>query len=106
MTNAHQLKASSSPITEQSLALANSHYENFPVASVFLPQHLREPVGLIYSFARQADDFAFQHCSKEVIREAFQNDASHGKPNAGWGSWLAKYVAGGNQEKRELFRCF
>lgn len=58
MTNAHQLKASSSPITEQSLALANSHYENFPVASVFLPQHLREPIGLIYNFARQADDFA------------------------------------------------
>lgn len=41
-----------------SLELANSHYENFPVASMFLPQHLREPIGLIYSFARQADDFA------------------------------------------------
>jgi squalene synthase HpnC len=40
------------------LALANHHYENFPVASVFLPRHLREPIGLIYSFARQADDFA------------------------------------------------
>jgi squalene synthase HpnC len=58
MTNAHPLKTSSNPIIEQSLTLANSHYENFPVASVFLPQHLREPIGLIYSFARQADDFA------------------------------------------------
>ena len=45
-------------ITQQSLTLANSHYENFPVASVFLPQYLRLPIGLIYSFARQADDFA------------------------------------------------
>ena len=45
-------------ITHQSISLASSHYENFPVASVFLPQHLREPIALIYSFARQADDFA------------------------------------------------
>lgn len=50
--------ASSQATTNQSLTLANSHYENFPVASVFLPQYLREPIGLIYSFARQADDFA------------------------------------------------
>ncbi|MDI1309444.1 MAG: squalene synthase HpnC [Methylotenera sp.] len=45
-------------IVNNSLEMANSHYENFPVASVFLPQYLREPIGLIYSFARQADDFA------------------------------------------------
>ncbi len=41
-----------------SIAFANQHYENFPVASFFLPKHLREPVSLIYQFARQADDFA------------------------------------------------
>jgi phytoene synthase len=34
------------------------HYENFPVASVLLPQPLREPVAAIYAFARSADDFA------------------------------------------------
>jgi squalene synthase HpnC len=34
------------------------HYENFPVASWVLPERLRHPVGLIYRFARQADDFA------------------------------------------------
>ena len=34
------------------------HYENFPVASVLLPGHLREAVQLIYQFARAADDFA------------------------------------------------
>jgi squalene synthase HpnC len=34
------------------------HYENFPVASLLLPRALREPVGVIYRFARSADDFA------------------------------------------------
>jgi squalene synthase HpnC len=34
------------------------HYENFPVASILLPGHLRRPVQIIYRFAREADDFA------------------------------------------------
>jgi len=34
------------------------HYENFPVASLLLPARLRRPVGVIYAFARSADDFA------------------------------------------------
>jgi squalene synthase HpnC len=34
------------------------HYENFPVASFLLPGRLRRPVGIIYAFARAADDFA------------------------------------------------
>ena len=34
------------------------HYENFPVASLLLPAALREPVGVIYRFARGADDIA------------------------------------------------
>ncbi len=34
------------------------HYENFPVASLLLPRALREPVGVIYRFARTADDYA------------------------------------------------
>ena len=38
--------------------MAQTHYENFPVASILLPAHLRRPVQLIYAFARQADDFA------------------------------------------------
>lgn len=49
---------STSAVTLESLALANTHYENFPVASFLLPMRLRKPIGLIYSFARQADDFA------------------------------------------------
>lgn len=34
------------------------HYENFPVASLLLPAPLRDPVSVIYRFARSADDFA------------------------------------------------
>ena len=34
------------------------HYENFPVASVFVPGHLRPAVRAIYRFARTADDLA------------------------------------------------
>jgi squalene synthase HpnC len=45
-------------VTQANLALARSHYENFPVASILLPLRLRQPIALIYSFARQADDFA------------------------------------------------
>jgi squalene synthase HpnC len=44
--------------TQASMRHAATHYENFPVASVLLPQHLRAPISVIYSFARQADDFA------------------------------------------------
>ncbi len=38
--------------------MAINHYENFPVASLLLPARLRRPIGLIYRFARSADDFA------------------------------------------------
>ncbi len=34
------------------------HYENFPVASILMPKHLRKPVAAIYHFARAADDIA------------------------------------------------
>ena len=45
-------------ITEASLKMASDHYENFPVASILLPKALRAPIAVIYSFSRQADDFA------------------------------------------------
>lgn len=35
-----------------------SHYENFPVASVLCPPHLRPAIAAIYGFARTADDIA------------------------------------------------
>jgi squalene synthase HpnC len=38
--------------------LAKNHYENFPVASRFLPKKIRRPIAVIYTFARLADDMA------------------------------------------------
>ena len=40
------------------LALAASHYENFPVASWLVPAEIRPHVAAVYAFARTADDFA------------------------------------------------
>ncbi len=41
------------------LALARSHYENFPTASgILLGKKLAAPVAAIYAFSRTADDFA------------------------------------------------
>jgi squalene synthase HpnC len=37
---------------------ARTHYENFPVASRLVPQHMRHHVAAVYAFARAADDFA------------------------------------------------
>jgi squalene synthase HpnC len=53
-----------------SLALSQQHYENFPVASIVLPKHLRDPIALIYTFARQADDFADEGLHKPAWRLA------------------------------------
>ncbi len=43
---------------EHCMQVAQSHYENFPVASWLIPKHLRIHVAAIYTFARQADDIA------------------------------------------------
>lgn len=40
------------------LKLAQSHYENFPVASFLVPRNIRQAIAAIYAFARTADDFA------------------------------------------------
>lgn len=39
-------------------ALARTHYENFPVASLAVPRSIRRFVAAVYAFARTADDFA------------------------------------------------
>jgi phytoene synthase len=41
-----------------SLEAASSHYENFPVVSLFVPRRLRKHVAVIYKYARMADDLA------------------------------------------------
>jgi squalene synthase HpnC len=43
---------------QDALLFTNSHYENFPVVSIFLPKKLRKHVAVVYQFARQADDIA------------------------------------------------
>lgn len=48
--------------------MAVDHYENFPVASVLLPPRLRQPVALIYRFAREADDFADEGDAPPEVR--------------------------------------
>ncbi len=42
----------------QARKLAKSHYENFPVVSVFIKKTLRNDVAIVYWFARTADDIA------------------------------------------------
>jgi len=49
-------RAARFPLKNQSVSI--EHYENFPVASLLLPAAQRAAVGVIYRFARSADDFA------------------------------------------------
>ncbi len=42
----------------QNLGMTVAHYENFPVASLLCPKHLRPAITAIYNFARCADDLA------------------------------------------------
>jgi phytoene synthase len=54
------------------------HYENFPVASLLLPKALRNPVEIIYRFARSADDFADEGSDPDDVRLA-RLQAYHGE---------------------------
>jgi squalene synthase HpnC len=54
--------------------MAVGHYENFPVASLLLPAPLREPVEVIYRFARSADDFADEGDDPPEVRLQKLND--------------------------------
>ena len=54
--------------------MAVGHYENFPVASLLLPAPLREPVEIIYRFARSADDFADEGSDPPQVRLQKLND--------------------------------
>ena len=44
--------------------MARGHYENFPVASRFVPARLRPYVWAVYAFARSADDFADERATR------------------------------------------
>ena len=42
----------------KAIEFTKSHYENFPVISIFVKKSLRKHVAIFYQFARQADDIA------------------------------------------------
>lgn len=46
------------------------HYENFPVASILVPRHLRPALVALYRFARYADDVADEGDAPAVMRLA------------------------------------
>ncbi|MGE5313897.1 MAG: squalene synthase HpnC [Acidobacteriota bacterium] len=48
--------------------LALRHYENFPVASRFLPKKYRRPIHLIYAYARTGDDIADEWTDAPDVR--------------------------------------
>jgi squalene synthase HpnC len=51
-------------------ALAQAHYENFPVASRLLPSALRPHIAAVYAFARVADDIADEGADPPAVRQA------------------------------------
>jgi len=71
-----------------------THYENFPVASILCPAHLRPAIMAIYHFARTADDLADEGTADTATRladlQAYQADllaAATGQPGSGrWAS--------------------
>jgi squalene synthase HpnC len=66
-------------------SLARRHYEEFPVASHFLPGEVRKYIWAIYAFARCADDFADEPAFEGKRAEALDfwesqlNRACHGE---------------------------
>lgn len=67
--------------------LAKSHYENFLVATVFLPRRLRRPFFNVYAFCRTADDLADESSCPEIATQEldrFQqllDEAYFGRPS-------------------------
>lgn len=82
------------------VAMEIDHYENFPVASILMPPHLRRPVGLIYRFAREADDFAdegdLQPAQRLALLDSFNRELDRIEagqvPEITWFSDLAQII--------------
>jgi len=47
--------------------ITREHYENFPVASFFIPVRYRRHIAAIYAFARTADDFSDEMNDRQSI---------------------------------------
>ena len=71
--------------------LTRGHYENFPVASLWLPRSLRPAVSAVYAFARCADDFADELGMEDPLRLARLAD------------WRRRLVAGSSHEHHPVF---
>ena len=80
--------------------METEHYENFPVASILMPPRLRRPVGLIYRFAREADDFAdegdLQPAERLALLDSFSRELDRIEagqvPEIAWFSDLAAII--------------
>ena len=80
--------------------MPTGHYENFPVASRLLPKSLREPVAIIYRFARSADDLADEGdasaaerlAALAAYRDELDRIESGGEPHAALFRDLARIV--------------
>ena len=74
--------------------LTKSHYENFPVGSVFIPADIRPDVHSLYAFMRTSDDFSDEdrRDGDEEERMAYLNS---------WDEMLTEAVAG--QAKHPIF---
>jgi phytoene synthase len=59
------------------LAIARAHYENFPVASLLMPRHMRRDIAAVYAFARAADDFADEGDRPADVRHALLDEWAH-----------------------------
>ncbi len=57
--------------------LAQSHYENFPVASRLLPAPMRPHVAAVYAFARVADDVADEGTAPPHVRQTELRNWQH-----------------------------
>lgn len=74
---------------EYCAAVTASHYENFPVASLFLPEEKRPYVQAIYAFSRSADDIADEldrspqerldalNAWEEMLHHCYEGNAEH-----------------------------
>jgi hydroxysqualene synthase len=84
------MPSSAPATTPATLPTDTRHYENFPVASLLCPAHLRPPIAAIYGFARTADDIADEGDAPAAQRLADLADmqadllaASRGQPGTG-----------------------
>lgn len=83
------MKYSSDEAFAYCASITEAHYENFPVASLFLPEEKRQYIQAIYAFSRVADDFADEfNLSKEErlaklddwedkLKQCYEGNAEH-----------------------------